>query len=152
MGFTVPAVLQFAGANAGAYVITGGDIGGLSGSQSGGQVPASIAFVPGTQWPANNVPRPLTFQFLNPTTGTGPLEPGTTSATLVILATLPYIQEFASLQNAEPQTADPLVYAPNDAFPIYLVPAPEPATILGWCGALASVALARGFRRRHACA
>ena len=151
IGFSLPIVFQFAGANAGAYVITDGEIGGLSGSPLGGQVPASIAFVPGTQWPDNDVPGALTFQFLNPTTGTGPLESGATSATLVILATLSYIQEFASLQNAEPQTADPLVYAPDNSFPIYVVPAPEPATIFGWSCALAAVALARGSRRRHDC-
>ena len=47
----------------------------------GVQTPSTIAWQPGTSTGS------LTFQYLNPTTGTGPLAAGATSGTIIVLST-----------------------------------------------------------------
>jgi hypothetical protein len=146
--FGDPVVTNFMGSNAEAYVVTSGQIGGISSPQGGGQAPSTIAWVPGSPLSGGAVPGALTFQYMNPATGTGPLAAGSTSATIIVLSNLPYTQEVASLQNANPQTAYPAVYAPDNSFNINPVPAPEPTTILGWCIVTAAAAVAHRFGRR----
>jgi hypothetical protein len=133
--------------NPGAYVITNGTIGSLSASvaPSGSSVqsPSQIVWQPGTTTGS------LTFQYLNPATGAGPLAAGATSGTIVVLSTQPYSQQnvFVSLQNPEPQNGYPVAWSPTKG-PIEEVPAPEPATVLAWASVIA--ALTVGHRFRHA--
>ena len=107
----------------------------------GVQTPSTIAWQPGTSTGS------LTFQYLNPTTGTGPLASGATSGTIVMISTQPFSQQnvFVSLQNPEPQNGYPVVWSPS-AGSIDQVPAPEPATILAWASVLAALAVGHRFR------
>jgi hypothetical protein len=131
-----------------AYVITSGAIGSLSapvaGSGSGIQTPSQIVWQPGTTTGS------LTFQYLNPTTGTGPLAAGATSGTIVVLSTQAFSQQnvFVSLQNPEPQNGYPVAWSPTTG-PIEEVPAPEPATVLAWGSVIAALAVGQRFRGSH---
>jgi hypothetical protein len=127
------------------YVVTGGMVGAINPAVAAQgsvvQIPSSIAWQPGTTTGS------LTFQYLNPTTNTPPLGAGTNSGTLIVLSSqAPGQQQYVSLQNPEPQTQYPLVYAPSNG-PIEQVPAPEPATVLGWTAVLAALGVAQRFRR-----
>jgi hypothetical protein len=143
-----PATGTFGGTTASAFTISDGAVGGLNtpmgGSGMGVQSPSTIAWQPGTSTGS------LTFQYLNPTTGAGPLASGATSSEIVILSTQPYSQQnvFVSLQNPEPQNSYPVVYSPT-AGTIEPVPAPEPATILAWTSVLAALAIGHRYRRSH---
>jgi hypothetical protein len=143
-----PVVTSFTGANADTYLITSGSIGSLSApvaaTGQGVQTPSTIAWQPGTSTGS------LTFQYLNPTTGTGPLAAGATSATIVVLSTQAPSQQnvFVSLQNPEPQNGYPVVYSPT-AGTIDQVAAPEPATVLAWTTVIAALAMGHRFRRNH---
>ncbi len=134
------------GTNTFAYVVTSGQVGGidlptaLPGSVV--QVPSSIAWLP------SSTTGSLTFQYLNPSTGSGPLAAGAMSGTVVVISTQPFTQQFVSVQNPEPQTLYPKAYSPSGG-PIEQVPAPEPATVLAWTGVLAALAIGRRFRRQH---
>jgi hypothetical protein len=124
------------GTNTYAYVVTNGSVGSISvpaaGTGTAIQTPSSIAWLPGSTTGS------LTFQYLNPTTSTGPLAAGALSGTVVVISTQPFTQQFVSLQNPEPQTLYPKIDQ---------VPAPEPATVLGWAGVIAAFAIGRRFRR-----
>jgi hypothetical protein len=143
-----PSSGNLTGSNASAYVITDGAVGGLSAPMGaagiGVQGPSTIAWQPGTSTGS------LTFQYLNPTTGAGPLASGATSAEIVVLSTQPASQQnvFVSLQNPEPQNSYPVVYSPT-AGTIEPVPAPEPATVLAWTSVIAALAVGHRFRRNH---
>jgi hypothetical protein len=143
-----PVVTNFTGSNAAAYVVTNGAIGSLAApvaaAGSGIQTPSTIAWQPGMSTGS------LTFQYLNPTTGTGPLAAGATSGTIVMISTQPFSQQnvFVSLQNPEPQNGYPVVWSPS-AGAIDQVPAPEPATVLAWASVLAALAIGHRFRRNH---
>jgi hypothetical protein len=143
-----PVVSNFTGSNADAYLVTSGAIGSLSSpvaaSGQGVQSPSEIAWQPGTSTGS------LTFQYLNPATGAGPLAAGATSATIVVLSTqAPSKQNvFVSLQNPEPQNGYPVVYSPT-AGTIDQVAAPEPATVLAWTSVIAALAVGHRFRRNH---
>ena len=106
------------------------------------QVPSSIAWLPSTTTGS------LTFQYLNPTTNTGPLAAGAMSGTIVVITTQPFTQQFVSIQNPEPQTLYPKAYSPTGGT-IDQVPAPEPATVLAWASVIAGLAVGRRFRRRQ---
>ena len=110
----------------------------------GVQTPSTIAWQPGTSTGS------LTFQYLNPATGTGPLAAGATSGTIIVLSTQPYSQQnvFVSLQNPEPQNGYPVVYSPTTG-KIEEVPAPEPATVLAWTTVIAALAVGHRFRRNQ---
>jgi hypothetical protein len=127
-----------------AYVITNGQVGGIdlpkAAPGSVVQTPSSIAWLP------SSTTGSLTFQYLNPTTSTGPLGAGAVSGTVVVLSTNPFTQHYVSLQNPEPQTVYPVAYSPTNG-KIGPVPAPEPATILGWAGVIAGLAMGHRFRR-----
>ncbi len=105
------------------------------------QTPSTIAWQPGTSSGT------LTFQYLNAATGAGPLAAGATSATIVVLSTqAPSRQNvFVSLQSLEPQNAYPVAYSPTNGT-IEEVPAPEPATVLGWSMVIVALAVAHRFR------
>jgi hypothetical protein len=143
-----PVVTSLTGSNAAAYVVTDGAVGGLSApvgaAGAGVQTPSTIAWQPGTSTGS------LTFQYLNPTTGAGPLAAGATSAEIVVLSTQPYSQQnvFVSLQNPEPQNGYPVAWSPT-AGSIDQVPAPEPATVLAWTTVIAALAVGHRFRRNH---
>jgi hypothetical protein len=128
-----------------AYVVTNGQVGGINvPSAAPGnviQVPSSISWLP------SSTTGSLTFQYLNPSTNSGPLAAGALSGTLVIISNQPFTQQFVSVQNPEPQTLYPLAYSPTSGS-IDQVPAPEPATVLAWAGVLAGLAISRRFRRR----
>jgi hypothetical protein len=142
----VPSSLT-SGANSSVYVVTDGQVGGINVPQAAPgstvQVPASIAWQPGTNTGS------LTFQYLNATSNTGPLQAGATSGTIVVLTneqstTMPFV----SIQNADPQTGYPQVFAPTGGT-IAQVPAPEPATIIGWTGVIGALALVHRVRRNR---
>jgi hypothetical protein len=134
------------GTSSAAYVVTTGAIGSLSApvavSGMGIQTPSQIVWQPGTTTGS------LTFQYLNPTTGTGPLAAGATSGTIVVLSNQAYSQQnvFVSLQNPEPQNGYPVAWSPTTG-PIEEVAAPEPATVLAWASVIAALAVGQRFRR-----
>jgi hypothetical protein len=134
------------GSNTYAYVVTNGQVGSIdlptAAPGSVVQVPSSIAWLP------SSTTGSLTFQYLNPTTGTGPLAAGALSGTVVVISTQPFTQQFVSVQNPEPQTLYPKAYSPTGGT-ISPVPAPEPATMLAWASVIAGVAIGRRFRRRE---
>ena len=144
----VPVSLS-SGANSSVYDITNGQVGSINVPQAAPgstvQVPASIAWQPGTTTGS------LTFQYLDATTNTGPLQAGATSGTIVVITnekstTMPFV----SIQNANPQVGYPQAYAPTGGT-IASIPAgsetPEPATIIGWTSVLGALALVRRVRR-----
>ncbi len=137
------------GSNTYAYVVTNGQVGGINLPAAAPnniiQTPSSIAWLP------SSTTGSLTFQYLNPTTNTGPLAAGALSGTIVVISTQPFTQQYVSLQNPEPQTLYPKAYSPTGG-PIDQVPAPEPATVLAWAGVVACVAVGRRFRRHRAAA
>jgi hypothetical protein len=141
-----PVPTTLTGSNAAAYVVTDGAIGGLSAPAGAPgmavQTPSTIAWQPGTSTGS------LTFQYLNPTTGAGPLAAGATSGTIIVLSAQPFSQQnvFVSLQNPEPQNSYPVVYSPTTGT-IDQVPAPEPATVLAWTSVIAALAVGHRFRR-----
>ncbi len=143
-----PVLASFTGSPAAAYAVTDGAVGGLSAPVGapgmGVQTPSTIAWQPGTSTGS------LTFQYLNPTSGAGPLAAGATSAEIVVLSTQPFSQQhvFVSLQNPEPQNGYPVAWSPT-AGSIDQVAAPEPATVLAWTTVIAALAVGRRFRRNH---
>jgi hypothetical protein len=132
----------------GTYVVTNGSVGGINPSQAAPgsvvQTPTSIAWLPGTSTGS------LTFQYLNPTTSTSPLQAGAMSGTIVVISSQPPgASQYVSLQNPEPQTAYPTAYSPKLGT-IAEAPAPEPATILAWGSVLAALAVGHRYRRNRA--
>jgi hypothetical protein len=135
------------GKNSAVYAITDGKVGSIDlpaaapGAQV--QIPGSVAWQPGTSTGS------LTFQYLDATTSTGPLEAGAKSGTIVVLTSEPKTTTpFVSIQNANPQVGYPQAYAPTGGT-IEQVPAPEPATILGWTSVVGALALVRRVRRNR---
>jgi hypothetical protein len=150
MAFNSPPVAaSIGGSNSSVYVVTDGQVGSINVPQAAPgsvvQVPSSIAFVPGSQTGS------LTFQYLNPTTNSGPLTAGATSGTIVVITqdkniTTPYV----SIQNPNPQiNGYPMAFAPatNPSSPAGGESVPEPATIIGWTSVLGALALVRRVRR-----
>jgi hypothetical protein len=130
------------------YVVSDGQVGGINLPQAAPgsviQTPTSVAWMPGTKTGS------LTFQYLDATQNTGPLQAGANSATVVVLTDQPYTTQQpavpVSLQNADPQvTPFPLAYSAQGGV-IQEVPAPEPATVLAWAGMIGAVALVRHVR------
>ena len=129
------------------YVVTDGQVGGINLPQAAPgsviQTPTSVAWMPGSKTGA------LTFQYLDPTRNTGPLQAGANSATIVVLSNQPYTTQPVSLQNADPQITNPTTYPTAysaQGGTIQEVPAPEPATVLAWAGMIGAVALVRRVR------
>jgi hypothetical protein len=135
------------GATSAAYYITDGPVGGIGASAPAPgfqiQTPSSIAWQPGVSTGS------LTFQYLSATNSTGPLEAGAKSGTIVIITNEPQTtMPFVSIQNANPQTGYPQAYAPTGGA-IQEVPAPEPATLIGWAGVIGALALVHRVRRNR---
>jgi hypothetical protein len=129
-----------------AYVITDGQVGGINVPQA---APNSVVAIPSSiAWLPTSTTGSLTFQYLNPTTSSGPLGAGAVSGTIVVLSTNPFTQQYVSLQNPEPQTVYPTAYSPKLGT-IGPVPAPEPATVLAWTSVIAGLVIGHRFRRRH---
>jgi hypothetical protein len=133
------------GVTAATYVVPTGQVGEINVPQAASgatvQTPTSITWLP------SSTTGSLTFQYLNPSTNSPPLGAGDNGATIVVISTQPLGNEqLVSLQNPEPQTSYPAAYSPKSG-PITGIPAPEPATILGWAGAIAAVAVGRRIRR-----
>jgi hypothetical protein len=131
------------------YVVNDGKVGSIDLPQAAPgsivQIPTSVAWMPGTKTGA------LTFQYLDATQNTGPLQAGSNSATVVVLTTQPYVNQPVSLQNANPQTGYPSAYSAQGGN-IQEVPIPEPATVLAWAGMIGAVAMVRRVRRGRAAA
>jgi hypothetical protein len=135
------------GSTSAVFNVTDGPAGGISASAAAPgysiQTPSSIAWQPGTATGS------LTFQYLDPTSNTGPLEAGAKSGTIVVITNASSTTTpFVSIQNANPQTGYPQAYAPTGG-PIQEVPAPEPATLIGWAGVISAIALAHRVRRKR---
>jgi len=142
-----PAVANFSGAagpGSATYVISDGKVGSIdlptAAPGSIIQSPTSVAWMPGSKTGA------LTFQYLDATKDSGPLQPGGKSATIVVLSTQPYVNQPVSLQNANPQITYPTAYSAQGG-DIHEVPVPEPTTVLAWAGMIGAVALVRQVRK-----
>jgi hypothetical protein len=132
-------------ANSSVYVVTNGQVGGINLPQAAPgttvQVPAQVAWQPGTTTGS------LTFQYLDASSNSGPLQAGATSGTIVVITNDNNTgTPFVSIQNADPQVGYPQAYAPTGG-KIDQVPAPEPATIIGWTSVVGALALVRRVRR-----
>jgi len=142
-----PASFTTGGTPSATYAITDGAVGGINLPQAAPgsviQTPTSVAWMPGTKTGA------LTFQYLDATQNTGPLQAGANSATVVVLSTQPYVNQPVSLQNANPQITYPTAYSAQGGV-IQEVPVPEPATVLAWAGMIGAVALVRRVRMSRA--
>ncbi len=138
-----PASFTSGSAPSSVYVVTDGPVGSLNLPQAAPgstiQTPTSVAWMPGTKTGA------LTFQYLDATQNTGPLQANSTSGTIVVLTNQPYTTQPVSLQNADPQITYPTAYSAQGGT-IQEVPAPEPATVLAWAGMIGAVALVQRVR------
>ena len=83
-----PASFTTGGTPSSVYVVTNGQVGGINVPQAAPgsviQTPTSVAWMPGTKTGA------LTFQYLDASQNTGPLQAGANSATIVVLTNQPY--------------------------------------------------------------
>ncbi|MGC1721047.1 MAG: hypothetical protein WA746_18850 [Isosphaeraceae bacterium] len=146
-GTPTPASFTSGSTPSSVYVVTNGPVGSLNVPQAAPgsviQTPTSVAWMPGTKTGA------LTFQYLDATQNTGPLQANSTSGTIVVLTNQPYTTSQpllpVSLQNADPQITYPTAYSAQGGV-IQEVPAPEPATVLAWAGMIGAVALVRHVR------
>lgn len=140
-------LLGTGGPGSAVFVVKDGVVGSLSlpAAAPGSVVtsPSSIAWLPGEKTGA------LNFQYLDANTKSDPLGAGATSGTIIVLTTEKWTNKPVSLNNANPQIVYPLAYA-SEGGPIQEVPVPEPATLLGWAGVLAAVAVAKARRARRA--
>ena len=142
-----PALASLAGGSPSAVYQVNGAVGGLSAptTAADGSVasPSHVFWQPGTSTGS------LTFQYLDAKSNTAPLMSGTNSGTLVVLSTQPpsSSQLYVSLQSPNPQNGYPQVYSPQTGT-IAEVPAPEPATLIGWTGVIGALALVHRVRRK----
>jgi hypothetical protein len=144
---TLPPTSLVAGSAPSSVYLVNAAIGGLNApTTTGGSVvgPSQILWQPGTTTGS------LTFQYLNSSSNTGPLMAGTDSGTIVVLSTQAPAssQLLVSLQSPDPQNGYPQVYTPQ-AGSINPVPAPEPATLIGWVGIIGAAAIAHRIRRNR---
>jgi hypothetical protein len=140
-----PVGTKFTGPLTYGYTITNGQVGALNLPQAapgmGVQIPSSLAWQPGTKTGS------LTFQYLDPTSNSSPLAAGATSGTVVVISTQAPTTQYVSLQNPNPQSGTPpIAYSPLPGT-IQQVPAPEPATVLGWTAMIGVLAVASRARR-----
>ncbi len=141
-----PASFTTGGTSSAIYVVKDGQVGGINLPQAAPgsviQAPTSVAWMPGSKTGA------LTFQYLDATQNTGPLQAGANSATIVVLTNQPYTTQPVSLQNANPEITYAQAYSAHGGV-IQEVPVPEPATALAWAGMIGAVALVRHVRRNR---
>ncbi|WP_165073393.1 hypothetical protein [Paludisphaera rhizosphaerae] len=140
-------LLGTGGAGSAVYVVKDGTVGSLNlpSAASGGIIatPSSVAWMPGDKTGA------LTFQYLDASKNTGPVDAGSTTGTIVVLTTEPWTNKPVSLQNANPQIAYPSAYS-ADGGDIQEVPVPEPATVLSWAGMIVAAGVMHHRRSRRA--
>jgi hypothetical protein len=145
-GTPVPASFTAGSTPSAVYVVSDGQVGGINlpkaAPDSVIQTPSSVAWMPGAKTGA------LTFQYLDATSNTGPLQAGADSATVVVLTNQPYTTQPVSLQNANPEITYPTAYSAQGGT-IQEVPVPEPATALAWAGMIGAVALVKIVRRQR---
>ena len=105
----------------------------------------SISWQPGMQIGS------IRSNFVDASSGSGPLIPGDTSATFVVLSTQPPAANFqyAGILSSNPQQGASAVYSPT-AGAISPVPVPEPATLLAWAGIAGAAGLVRRNRKKTA--
>jgi len=145
---STPTVASLVPGNSSAVYIVNGAIGGMNAptvTASGGvSTPSHVFWQPGTKTGS------LTFQYLDAASNSGPLTAGSSSGTLVVLSTQApsSSQLYVSLQSPDPQNGYPQVYSPQPGA-IAEVPAPEPATIIGWTGVIGALALVHRVRRNR---
>jgi hypothetical protein len=135
------------GHNSYVYAITDGGVGSLSTPKAApGQ---SILSPQSLNWEPNTSGGSIVASFVNAATGVSALEAGGNSATFVLLSTTPPSKVFANVQSPLPVDGSSLtaVYAPTGGTPLP-VPSPEPATWLGWAGAVGIAAALRRVRSR----
>jgi hypothetical protein len=125
-----------------AYTVSNGAVGGLTAPTDGSAAPSSLSWQPGSTIGS------IRASYVDPTTSTGPLTPGETSATFVVLSTQPPSANFqyAGVLSSTPQEGAPAVYSPS-AGSVSPIPIPEPTTVLAWAGMVGAVALARRARK-----
>ncbi len=125
-----------------AYTVSNGAVGGLATPMGGAAAPSSLS------WQAGSTIGSIRASYVDPSTSTGPLTPGETSATFVVLSTQPPSSNFqyAGVLSSNPQAGAPAVYSPS-AGTVSPIPIPEPTTVLAWAGMIGAVALARRARK-----
>jgi hypothetical protein len=140
--------LTNSGHNALSYIVTDGQVGGLTlPTQTG---PGNTFQVPNElSWQSQANSGVLRAKFEDAATGAPTLTAGANSATFVVISTQPPTQVFANLQSADPQTNLPSVYAPTPGS-TQPIPIPEPTTVLAWAGMAGAVALVRRVRKQRA--
>jgi hypothetical protein len=126
------------------YMITNGAVGGLN--LSGTQTPTTLTFQPDASTGY------IRAQYVNPTTGVGPIEAGNNSATFVLLSKQAPATVLPTVNIGGPEALTganpPQVIVPAGGT-IEPAPVPEPATIIAWAGVVGAVACYR-LRRRAA--
>ncbi|MDR3637237.1 MAG: hypothetical protein P4L84_25760 [Isosphaeraceae bacterium] len=128
------------------YTVTNGTVGGLSlPTAAPGQ---SILSPASLNWEPNTSGGSILASFVNSATGVPALNAGGNSATFILLSDSPPSQQFVNVQSPNPVDPTSLtsVYAPTGGTP-QPVPIPEPATLLGWVGALGIAAAVRRVRK-----
>jgi hypothetical protein len=139
--------LTGSGHNTYSYVVTDGQVGGLTlptqnGTGGAFQTPVELS------WQALANSGVLRAKFENGASQSGAIDAGSNSATFVVISTQPPTTKLVNLQSADPQTNLPSVYAPT-AGTIQPIPVPEPTTLLAWAGMAGAVALVRRVRKRR---
>jgi hypothetical protein len=143
-----PTPARLGGGSPSAVYLVNGAIGGLNAPTVTNAATGAVPTPSHIFWQPGTTTGSLTFQYLDAQSNAGPLMAGTNSGTLVVLSTQPpsSAQLFVSLQSPDPQNGYPQIYSPENGS-IHEVPAPEPATLIGWAGMLGALALARHVRR-----
>ena len=140
-----PISTSILGPTASSFLIKDGTIGGLT-PLPNGVSPDNLSFqVDGTT--ETGLTGSLRANFVDPKTGTPPLNAGDNSATFVVISNQPFSQSFVNVTSSTPQVgALTSVYAANGVV-ISPIPAPEPTTILAWAGMAGTLALVRRVRK-----
>ena len=129
-----------------AYVVKDAAIGGFvpPGSPAGEsiRIPSSLS------WQAGNNVGAIRADYVDPNSGTQPLDAGNDGAAFVIVTKQPPSDKFqyAGVLSSNPQLGAPAVYTATSG-DVSPVPVPEPATILAWAGMAGAVLLVRRVRK-----
>jgi hypothetical protein len=135
-----------------AYTVSGGQIGGLLGQESGTsealQKPASVS------WIANEVSGALRVHFVDPTRRPPPLDAGTESAAFVVISDAPLpssvAKEFVNVQSDSPTAGEPTRRSTRRAAATSRrCPCPSPARSWPGPGMIGALALVRRVRKNR---
>lgn len=143
--YDTPTTTDFAGAAAQAYIVKDSQVGGLN--LAGGSAPTNLS------WQAGQTTGVIRAQYVDPASQTNALEPGSNSATFVLISKqLPSdIKPSVNVGGAAATTTVPVAYSTRLGT-IEPLPVPEPTAILAWSGAIAAAALVKRSRNRRASA